>query len=970
MWVVTAAFDATESHDDVNRFKTKLLKCGQKFTLGRKAKADNENHLIIRNPKVSNESGYFKVFEQTEDDVRDVTKVPRLEFHNTKKPLTVHRHDQLLAVQANSVFKFESGDKLNVVSSVPMIFEWRPICIYASVKEVQDQIPASICAVMGLKVVYAPEPSITHHITETLTLSPPIVDALVTPASLVTPSWIHELLRRGQLPDNLSPTGEHSLFDEFALPRESDYIPTPSPSLPAELQLWKTADRKSILKGISVTLLDEQVNTRIMFSLLEKVGAKPSCCDIYHSLKDNAWNKHLASARRKADDRASEVGLGNGWKGPLICVADVEKMKKIARDKWKIFEEGVKGLNLQFIHPDLLLKAIVLNDASLIQANMSPASPASAPTPSSSEPSQIPSTYPEESSIPSPKPASPPPAPKPRLTRRSGSASAEPAAKPTPAPVVPPTQTLRSSVPPSDNEASSSTAKLPPRRALTRRAKAAAVDILDSDSDSDSPGISNFTAPVVPPPSTPAPTPIIPSTAATPGRPRLKRRAQSQLPDSSQTVVPPDVDEDRPTKRLRGLFEEADPDRVASQLESSQFDAPQPSQLPRTRQPSNTNANTATLQRIVEDEEAMDDDVPQSQSLGKRTTADRSFDSTNQASSDAPPPPSKKKRTAATSQDVPSPTIEPPPPTATLVASEEQPSATLSSATTTTQARPTPHGTIGATHGEPDKDVTFLKAIASTKKGKRGEDNFDREFNNLRISKPDLRLEERAREMAAVDDMLIDRGIRGNFMVVVEMQVNEHGRENGVVRKAGAGMKPEWVGKPDFKKFKKKVPPHHGSRVPLVASESLDGVGDSYWPKNTQSQSQAPRLKKEPSEFELLESQEDLLPSGPLRSKSRSTSLKPSTTNPPKTAKSTLTQRSKGLFLAGSDGEDDQDTMDAIMDDPLPKEEPMEEDEPTPPPKAKKPTRKKVATKAPLMDDDDDDGLTFGGFGGRKRTKR
>lgn len=86
MWVVTAAFDATESHDDVNRFseysssscprhlyqfspETKLLKCGQKFTLGRKAKADNENHLIIRNPKVSNESGYFKVFEQTEDDV-------------------------------------------------------------------------------------------------------------------------------------------------------------------------------------------------------------------------------------------------------------------------------------------------------------------------------------------------------------------------------------------------------------------------------------------------------------------------------------------------------------------------------------------------------------------------------------------------------------------------------------------------------------------------------------------------------------------------------------------------------------------------------------------------------------------------------------------------------------------------------------------------------------------------------------
>ena len=37
-----------------------------------------------------------------------------------------------------------------------------------------------------------------------------------------------------------------------------------------------------------------------------------------------------------------------------------------------------------------------------------------------------------------------------------------------------------------------------------------------------------------------------------------------------------------------------------------------------------------------------------------------------------------------------------------------------------------------------DTDAAFLQALASTKRGKRREDDFDREFNNLRISKPEI----------------------------------------------------------------------------------------------------------------------------------------------------------------------------------------------------------------------------------------
>lgn len=52
--------------------------------------------------------------------------------------------------------------------------------------------------------------------------------------------------------------------------------------------------------------------------------------------------------------------------------------------------------------------------------------------------------------------------------------------------------------------------------------------------------------------------------------------------------------------------------------------------------------------------------------------------------------------------------------------------------------KPVAAAAAGAPPGEPDKDAAFLKAVASKKRGKKTEDTFDREFNNLRISKPEL----------------------------------------------------------------------------------------------------------------------------------------------------------------------------------------------------------------------------------------
>lgn len=103
----------------------------------------------------------------------------------------------------------------------------------------------------------------------------------------------------------------------------------------------------------------------------------------------------------------------------------------------------------------------------------------------------------------------------------------------------------------------------------------------------------------------------------------------------------------------------------------------------------------------------------------------------------------------------------------------------------------------GAAPGIPDTDAAFLQALASTKKGKRREDDFDREFNNLRISKPEHDHEAEAEDWRVLADFGDDNNIRGNFMIIVEMDVAEKRKDPNRVTNRAQNRGP------DFKKFKK-----------------------------------------------------------------------------------------------------------------------------------------------------------------------
>ena len=128
-----------------------------------------------------------------------------------------------------------------------------------------------------------------------------------------------------------------------------------------------------------------------------------------------------------------------------------------------------------------------------------------------------------------------------------------------------------------------------------------------------------------------------------------------------------------------------------------------------------------------------------------------------------------------------------------------KPASTRAASKPPSSAIPAKKDKQGAAPGKPDTDAAFLKAIASTKRGKKAEDKFDREFNNLKISKPELEQQQEAEEeWAVLADFGDDTGLRGNFMVVVELDVYKKDKDpqNSVINHV-------WAGKPNFKKFKK-----------------------------------------------------------------------------------------------------------------------------------------------------------------------
>jgi hypothetical protein len=237
-----------------------------------------------------------------------------------------------------------------------------------------------------------------------------------------------------------------------------------------------------------------------------------------------------------------------------------------------------------------------------------------------------------------------------------------------------------------------------------------------------------------------------------------------------------------PLKKFKALFEESDPDRVSQSGFGTHVDAGESWTDFQSVHLSETQVRPGQSRlHVVEEEEptpsaTADHDIH----ALKRKAAD--VDDREDIEMESQPDRTSKRRA-----------IEDP--------ASASPQTTKSKTVSPSSQKQTKKVPSGSQFGKPDTDDNFLKAIASMKKGKKTEDTFDREFNNLRISKPDLRKDDREKEWAVLADFGDESNVRGNFMVVVEMTMHKDGAAPVHARR-GAG-RPEWDGKPDFKKFRK-----------------------------------------------------------------------------------------------------------------------------------------------------------------------
>ncbi len=292
--------------------------------------------------------------------------------------------------------------------------------------------------------------------------------------------------------------------------------------------------------------------------------------------------------------------------------------------------------------------------------------------------------------------------------------------------------------------------------------------------------------------------------------PKLKRRTATQQKEGpgknpyDLSIDGPDEDEEPPLKKFKKMFEDSDPDRLVN----SQTQGPEMRTLSSivelAYEERSEAVQTALRDTGLKKRKRTSDDVHaanEDEEARPRTRADSRTPSLG-------PPPSKRRApqmqyagSLTTVSEVSESRVAP----SSSRGAQPQKSQACESTSQAKSTEKKKENAATATQAQPDRDENFLKAIASTRKGKKKEDQYDWDFNELRVAKPTqahlkagVVVEEDLEAWNAIEK---DMDIRGNFMVVMQEIEPRVPREPEVeISRAG---RPEWVGRPDFKKFKR-----------------------------------------------------------------------------------------------------------------------------------------------------------------------
>ncbi|KIJ37595.1 hypothetical protein M422DRAFT_50393 [Sphaerobolus stellatus SS14] len=589
--------------------------------------------------------------------------------------------------------------------------------------------------------------------------------SLLTPAYFVTPAWLDAIT-------------SIDLFNKFKLPSEQSYLPpVDDPSLSSlEPNVWAPSQkRKGLFDGLRFTFAvigsGIGTDTKAIADAVQLGGTQIQFIDVEAEAGDESksgWDTALRKRRRK-DYQTDKIPSGCG----LILVADAESMhargvSKEIQSAWDGMVNRASEVDMRIISPSFIVDAILKCDISILDCKQQKAA-----VTQSDEPFQIPESESVAQPEPEPEPETAPR--RPRLTRRATSQT--PVQPPPEIPSTPDT-VVEIVEPPS-------TAPEPPastRKPLKRRANATGLlnTILGIDED---------TSMVIEPSPKPASEPV----AQTPTRPsRLKRRVNTAASSSQLQSLMEEEDDaaKRPLKKFRALFE--------GTMESADM-AEDIDKVVKTG-PNEQSQGLSIVQEEEEEEESATvrtQEETQGRKRRLQDVAEEEDESQSQATTQA-----RKKRAVEGSNAVERRSRDLIP----ALQSQADPRAGPS-LDSQTQAQPKTQARKASKSGSgvaPDMDQNFMLAVTSRSKSKRTEDAFDREFNNLRISKPDpnnLANTTNNPNWEALDEFACDMNIRGNFMQIVEMKVKEKNKE-GLQRRGGDRL--DWEGREDFKKFKKK----------------------------------------------------------------------------------------------------------------------------------------------------------------------
>lgn len=756
MWLITGPFDGELGN--VSATKTKLLRAGKKYSLGRK-----DRQLVVNNKKISRDHCDFTVGPYTEENVEDPCFVPKIEIYNAKeKAMTIDRGGKPFIVDPLSPCELQSGDMINIVVGIIIQVDWKQIACFLPPVRNSPSIPRQDCASMGLSMVTTTHALVTHHITPKYELTVPLATSLLSAAQLVKSEWLQECIRLGTTEDDTNLFKSTQLEQVFNLPLESKYRPAFSPGLPPTFKSFKfwepNEERLNFLNGYRFVLLANK-NAEVDGDTRELCLRGGGEYDGFPLTSGHAkWRQMLAKAKRKKE----EVGIN-----VLIVTDDRPIQATVGPTKWQEMVADAHTMSVSIITVETLLNAVISIDASILLSAPDPHQDCSPPPGNAN-------AHPEESCL-----ALAPSRPEAIEVDRHSS--------PRP-PAEPETSAWRSRSP--QPGAETNVQPPPSRRQLIRSVKPLSTNSNRDQTDS------NVGATVPPAPSI--------------NRPKLKRRAATPTAGTASVMesilAEKEMNREPPLKKFKALFDASDPDKMSTDAPNSGTSAGVSRDTGSATQSASLHAplhgtvpGMRALDAVAEEEEGSSLAGPLlSQSL-----------------------PAQLPNQLAIAQRVPA------------------------------RARQTSREPVGAVDGEKDHadtaedqmaskqskkstrqldtDQAFLIAVASRKRGKKGEDNFDREFNKLRISQPDIHGEQEE-DWAVLGDFDDDiRNIRGNFMVVTEVDVYRNGRPREIT-----AVRRDYDGKPNFKKFKKTPTPSLRHSVELVIKAEDDyGVGPGYWKDST-----------------------------------------------------------------------------------------------------------------------------------------